>query len=430
MDLNQLLNIVVSRETAAITQDGFGTLLITGPNASFSGTRTYSGLPAVAVDFLSTTPEYKAAAFAFGQTPRPKTVKIWKPGLNVAQIETLTPDTTIQAPTHFIVTIDDVVYDFTSDGTPTPAEVVTGLIALINADPDVKMTASGTTTLILTAKNAGDPSVVSASSNLAIVHTTLNNSLGDEILRLILVDNDWYALAVTSRARWDVLSAAATIQALKKIYGTATNDSGAKDVTTTDIGFALKALGYDRTFWGYSAGQSGIPEAGWFGKVLPLPPGSETWAYKTVKGQIADALDDTEIANINGKNGNYYVTVGGQDITLLGKMASGEYIDVIRGIDALVSQMSTNIFGDLVRLDKIPLTDAGLAILELDVRAALEQFTGPNKLLVSYTVTVLPASQIPANDKANRNIPEGIITWTAQLGGAVHTASIGGTVVL
>jgi len=69
-------------------------------------------------------------------------------------------------------TINGTAFAFTSDGTPTAAEVVAGLTSLINADGPLPVTASGTTTLILTGDVAGNTFTYSGSANLTQADTT------------------------------------------------------------------------------------------------------------------------------------------------------------------------------------------------------------------------------------------------------------------
>ena len=99
-------------------------------------------------------------------------------GTDVAQVNTLTP-TVVNASAEQTdtVTINGTAFEFTSDATPTATEIVTGLKALVNAS-DEPVTATGTTTLILTADTAGVAFTVSASTNLADVATTLNETAG------------------------------------------------------------------------------------------------------------------------------------------------------------------------------------------------------------------------------------------------------------
>jgi len=70
-------------------------------------------------------------------------------------------------------TIAGVPYAYTSDGTPTASDVVTGLTALINADSGCPATASGTTVLILTSKTSGTAYTYSGTSNLTQANVTI-----------------------------------------------------------------------------------------------------------------------------------------------------------------------------------------------------------------------------------------------------------------
>lgn len=97
----------------------------------------------------------------------------------VAQVETLTP--TAQNTTRYAVFINGVEYAYTSDADATAAEIVTGLSSAINGGT-VPVTASGSTTLILTADVAGDSFTIGATANLAIVHTTANVGVLDGVL--------------------------------------------------------------------------------------------------------------------------------------------------------------------------------------------------------------------------------------------------------
>ncbi len=89
-----------------------------------------------------------------------------------AQVTTITP-TPVNSATYF-VSVDGRGYSFTADGSALDSEIVTGLKDLINADADAVVTASGTTTLILTADEAGNAFTTSLGSNLAAAATTPN----------------------------------------------------------------------------------------------------------------------------------------------------------------------------------------------------------------------------------------------------------------
>jgi hypothetical protein len=141
-------------------------------------------------------------------------------------------------------------------------------------------------------------------------------------------------------------------------------------------------------------------------------------------------LTTTESLNARNKDANTYEAIAGVNITREGTMASGEFIDVIRGVDWLHARLQERIYSRLVNLDKIPFTDAGIAIIEAEVRAQLQ--TGiDNGFLTANpapTVTVPLAADVSANDKASRLLPD--IEFTAYLAGAVHKVQIDGVVTL
>lgn len=94
----------------------------------------------------------------------------------VAQVNTLTP--TAANATVYTVTINGTNHSYTSDADATAAEIVTGLTSAINSGIEASyVTASGSTTLIITSDTAGLPftlSVAASAGTLANVATTAN----------------------------------------------------------------------------------------------------------------------------------------------------------------------------------------------------------------------------------------------------------------
>lgn len=91
-----------------------------------------------------------------------------------AQVDTVTP--TAVNSTQYFVTVSGAsgerTYEVTSSGSATAATIVTQFLAIMASDADV--TASGTSTLILTAKVAGAAFTTTVDSNQAVAHTTAN----------------------------------------------------------------------------------------------------------------------------------------------------------------------------------------------------------------------------------------------------------------
>ena len=75
--LTDIVQVNITRETAKITQAGFGTALIFGPLTEFTDRyRIYNSIEAVEVDFASDSEQWKAAAALFSQEVSPEKVVI------------------------------------------------------------------------------------------------------------------------------------------------------------------------------------------------------------------------------------------------------------------------------------------------------------------------------------------------------------------
>lgn len=191
----------------------------------------------------------------------------------------------------------------------------------------------------------------------------------------------------------------------------------------------LSAANYARTALIYSGTPANYLEAAWAAVRLPLDPGSETWKFaNNLAGQVADNLSDSQIANLKAKFVNYYVTVAGNDIVENGQVSANEWIDVIRGIDWLEARMKERIFSRLISSPKVPYTDQGVAIIEADVRAQLNQAVRVGLLASDpeYTVTVPKVADVDPADRAARLLPD--VSFDGTLAGAIHELEITGVV--
>ena len=123
-------------------------------------------------------------------------------------------------------------------------------------------------------------------------------------------------------------------------------------------------------------------------------------------------------------------------ITQNGKVAAGEWIDVIRFRDWLEEEIKVNVFNLLINRDKVPYTDAGIAAIEARIRQALElgqtrggiaptEYDEDGNENPGYVLTVPLASSISANQKASRVLTD--VRFTARLAGAIHVVEITGS---
>lgn len=429
MSLQDIVNVKITRETKSITRAGFGTALILGASATFGeAARVYSNIKGVAVDFATGTSEYKAANALFGQDQAPKSVIIGKRGAIVAQVSTFT--VLNNTPANFTVTINGLDHTFVATN-QTIAAIATGLVALINAGAQAVNVTAATGgpagSVVVTADVPGTGfSAVATTANISVASTTPNHGVVEDIQTVQALNDTWYALILTSRAAADILNAASWTQSQRRIYLACTDSSDVIAAPTTDVFSTLKAKAYDRTIPLYSADQADYPEAGWAGGMLPYDPGSATWKFKTIAGATPDdTLSASAETNLVAKNVNYYKTVAGVPITQPGKVASGEWADVIVFQDWLQAQIEEAVFGRLVSVPKLPYTDSGVAVIEGDIRACGQRGERAGGLAPgSFYVDAPKVADIATGDRQDRFLPD--INFGGTLAGAIHSADMTG----
>jgi len=242
-------------------------------------------------------------------------------------------------------------------------------------------------------------------------------------------DDDWYELGILSNADADIEAVSDAVEAMStpKLFVFASSEADILASPATDIISVLSAKNYDRTAGMYhSLAGTQYPEYAWPGLQLPKDPGSSTWFGKTLVGITADTITTTADTNIANKNGNSYQTIGGVDLTLDGRVVSGEWIGIIRGVDWLQAQIEEEVFSVLVNAEKIPFTDEGVGVILSTIRNILNQRGVDVGLLVADSIVVEApkVADISSANKTARTLPD--ITFSATLTGAIHKATIVG----
>lgn len=451
--LDQLISINISQQTQAVQQPSFATPLIIGPTVpSGAGISTVANAftsPAgmLTTGYTTASPEYIYALELFEQALSPTEFVVGVRTTAVKQVDTFEVATVVSGHAYSF-TMNGLVITYTASGADSFSTILVGLNTDIGtvfpSSPPVVGVLSGsgsTTTLTLTSSTAGAPVTYSAiDADLTHVALTANNGIQTDINNIISVNNSWYGMMITQGTDNDVLQAAALIQSLKKIYGAISSTAAIATPVSTDVASLLEAKGYTRTFLTYTApaNVSEGKEAAWMGGQLPAVPGSNNWAYKQLLGCTPDNISQSAqailigdpVAGVAGKNVNIYQTVGGSNITQMGTMASGQYIDLTVGIDWLESTLQTNIFANLVQNPKIPYTDIGTGILISAVKAAIDQ--GVTNGFIDgaspISITAPMVSTVPANQRANRISPT--ISFSCRLAGAFNAVVVMGTVTV
>lgn len=203
-------------------------------------------------------------------------------------------------------------------------------------------------------------------------------------------------------------------------------------VTTQDpkdnIASKLQSKNYDRTTLLYTAISDNDIEAAWIGLNAPEDPGSITWAFKQLNGVQSDSLTNNEKSSVHSKNANTFTEVGGINITEKGTVASGEFIDIIRGTDFLQARMEERIFTALASSKKIPYTNQGIDVFRSIINGVLQlgidqRILTDNPAPIITTPDVL---EVAVADKASRTLRN--LKFSATFAGAIHKVTIAGTI--
>jgi hypothetical protein len=434
MGISNVVTLNITRSAPAVSRQGFGVAMILGSTITTAWStdriRSYTSPAAMLTDgFTTSSPEYKHALALFGQTNQPTLFKVGRRLTQVAQVDTVTPNVTTQQVTVYTVTINSTAYAFTSDSTPTAAEQVTGLTALINGDSNCPVTASGTNTLILTANVAGVPFTTTLGPLLTIVHTTADVGIQEDLNTIAGIDDNWYALDTSSTSDAEALLASAWVESWtsRKIFIYATNDSAIIAAGSSDLASQIMALERARSFIIWSGDYSDGAACALLGNILPTQPGSVTAKFKTLRGITPDALSGTAYTTAKAKNCNVYTTVAGVGMLEEGVVSDGEFLDVIIGVDWLYINMQADVFQVFLDNGKIPYTDAGASQIESPIRTRMKLaekalIIAPGTTLVNVPLVATQSS----GSKAARAMPG--ITFSGELAGAVHSVSINGNV--
>ena len=442
-NIDRIISVDISLNTAGITTEGFSTLIVVGPHA-YTTERVLTVSDSdelLELGFKSDDPIYKAVADAKSQIPSPKYVKVGRfqcdavrlvptgdffPTQELAlTINTKDAKGNLVSNTYsYTVSENDndesilqAMADRVTDYSYTTS-VVDGLIVIKSADPNRSFT--------VTAKGFEIASFDQA-----------NKSVADNMALICGADDDFYGICYINRKQDDIIAMADWCEAHVKLFGTAIAEEGAKSSEVdTDTGSLLANGNYFRTHWWYHEdADTDYPEAAITARCFSVYPGGETWANKRLNGIKVDNLTEGEARAVHAKNGNTFEAFRNLSITQSGKVAGGEWIDVIRFRDWLVETIKTDEFVMLINRDKLPYTDAGImlvynalnSVLALGQRrggiAPTEYDEDGNKNL-GYTIEVPRASSISPNVKASRVLPD--VKFTARLAGAIHAVEIKG----
>jgi hypothetical protein len=434
MSLDQLIDLAITTNTATPTRESFGVALVMVQKvpAGFANgeIRTYTQ-PAdlVADGFAVTDPAYLIASKIKAQNPAPPSFKVCKRTHLITQAIHLTVTDATAGRAHKL-TIDGVPISYTVPGSSSVGAVATAIAALVTGGT-AGATASATGAVIDIVAAAGAVFDVAGwySNGMTLANATTDNATATDLAAAALKDTAWYGLLLDSPSPAEYLAASAWAEANGKLFIGDLSDSACTDpASTTDAMYVAKSDTYARSasifnntnLLHYSA-------AAWLGGRLAVDPGSDTWNLKTLAGVAPASLTVNESNAIAAKNGNYYTTIAGINVTQSGVSPSGEWIDQVRGVDWLKNDMQTSIFALLANAQKVPYTDAGADSVRAVVLASLARGVGVGFLASAPAPSAYfpKVATVDPTVRATRKLPGG--TFSARLAGAIHTLTIRGS---
>lgn len=236
----------------------------------------------------------------------------------------------------------------------------------------------------------------------------------------------WYGLAVVDAEETEYDDVADIIETQEKIFAFRT--SGKTTPLRNNTRFRTFGICSDNPY----------AHVAWMAQCFQYDPGSETWAYKTLNGVEPADLLNSDMSQIEDEGLNYYISCAGKNITRTGKMAGGEWIDVIRFRDWLKNQIQLKIYNLFVSNPKIPYTDGGITLVENQMEAVLKEgqriggiadteYDADENPVHGYTVTVPRAADLSSEQRANRKLTG--VKFTARLSNAIHVVELVGNLV-
>lgn len=191
--------------------------------------------------------------------------------------------------------------------------------------------------------------------------------------------------------------------------------------------------GFDRTFIVYHTTDVNAVAAV-VGATSGRMAGSFTYKNMRIKGIEPDDLSSTTIERIHSKGAIAIVEKVGDVVTSEGKVASGQYADIVDSKDYVIQNIEYKTQKVFNMNPKVPYTNKGIAMLEAATLESLK--TAYNNGMIAdkddgtpdFSTHFALRSETSEVDRAMRHYPYG--TFTFALAGAIHDCIINGTITV
>lgn len=448
-----IVEVGITLNTAGSIREGFGLpLFITATDKFPERVRGYASIDDVAVDFAETDPAYKAALALWSQTPRVSQLYIGRRNLQYVTNVISTPadadvfEITLSGAGGTSQTFRHVV----SGSAETAHDIFTGLKTAIEADPNFsnvsRVTLAGTdaqTSMLVDVADAemGFVKVTVPNSSVAKLNTTANvsDSLGTALDKIEKYNDEFYFVTADDRTTNGVEALAKEVEARKKIYFTAISDpdslNGTNITGATDVGAYLASHKFSRTavLWHQTAPDD-FPELAYVAYGAPYDAGSISWGNALLTGQDYSRqpsnkrpLNTAQKSALEARNVNYIDFEGGQNVVRHGKVVSGEWIDIIRGVDWLQSELTADLRDLLINQKggKVTYDETGITRVRQVIETTLQRAVN-RRFLETFKVDMPRYLDVSIADKRARLLKD--VKFTGILAGAINDVNLQGSV--
>lgn len=401
-----VVSVTLSASQQATSQNGFGLTCLFGESTFLPVAQrfdTFSGIDDVGTVYPTDSPEYLAASVYFAadadgnsaaelMIARMFTTAV-AAELIGAPVQTTLAQFNAVAAGALTMTIDGALVNASaidlSAAANMPAVAAAIQAALVALKPAVTVTwnaatlqftvQSGTTGVLSTLTFSVAPPAgtdlgplmgITQTAGAVLAQGQAAETLAQSLENVFSLSPTFYEFALAyGPSDADIETAAAFALANSLVYGYMTVAPGCALATVTnDIGSVLKASTNKRVI-GFYDQLAQNP----YGIMSVLAKGAqvdftgtdtdEILMFQQLPGVSVSPISTGQKKILDGKNLNYYISVGGNPMFATGVMADGTYFDTVQGLDWLSSVLQGAVFGGLYTGKKFPQTDKGMANL-------------------------------------------------------------------
>lgn len=228
--------------------------------------------------------------------------------------------------------------------------------------------------------------------------------------------SDWFFLTSTMNDNATIKKISAFVDKNDRVYF----------VTTQDLSIIETIVG-ENTAIGFHDDETDFLAEGLAVNMSVALPGSITAKFEQIRGSEPANITLSELKSIHRNNGFSYIRNKGIDYVSEGKMADGNYIDLVLGSYFIKFKLEEALFMLAINNGKIGYDDKGIGMMTAATETALKTATNQGIILEEngqgvYEITALRRNQVSKVDVSNRRYNG--LSARATVAGAIHDGEV------